>query len=64
MQKLKITVVAGFTLLLAACSEGTDMDRAVIGALAGCAAGEIIDDGECLTGAAVGGLAGAMADDI
>lgn len=49
---------------LAACSQGTDLERALIGAGAGCLAGEIIDDGECLTGAVVGGAAGALSDDI
>jgi len=49
---------------LAACSQGSDLERALIGAGAGCIAGEIIDDGECLVGAAVGGAAGALADDI
>ena len=49
---------------LSACSQGTDLERALIGAGAGCLAGEIIDDGECLVGAAIGGAAGALADDV
>ena len=64
MQK-KISFLALAALIgLAACSQGSDLERALIGAGAGCIAGEIIDDGECLVGAAVGGAAGALADDI
>lgn len=57
---LAIAVILG----LSACSQGTDMERALIGAGAGCIAGEIIDDGECLVGAAIGGAAGALSDDV
>jgi len=53
----------GVALTLAACDEGTDFERAAVGALAGCAVGEIVDD-NCVTGAAVGGAAGALSDDI
>lgn len=61
--KLSILAIAAI-LGLSACSQGTDLERALIGAGAGCLAGEIIDDGECLVGAAVGGAAGALADDV
>ncbi|MEO1536531.1 MAG: hypothetical protein AAFR73_02275 [Pseudomonadota bacterium] len=60
---LPFLAVAAF-LGLTACSQGTDLERALIGAGAGCLAGEIIDDGECLVGAAIGGAAGALSDDI
>ncbi len=64
MQK-KLTVLALVALSgLAACNEGSDIDRAIIGGLAGCAAGEILRDGKCITGAAIGATAGALADDI
>lgn len=49
---------------LSACSQGTDLERAVIGAGAGCLIGDFIDEGECLAGAAVGGAAGALSDDF
>ena len=52
------------TLWLAACDDGSDFDRAVIGGIAGCVAGDIIDEGSCLKGAAVGAAAGALADDV
>ncbi|MEO9827371.1 MAG: hypothetical protein ABJF50_23445 [Paracoccaceae bacterium] len=49
---------------LAGCSQGTDLERAAIGGLAGCVAGDLINEGDCLVGAAVGATAGALADDI
>lgn len=49
---------------LSACSQGTDLERAMVGGAAGCVVGELIDNGECLVGAAVGAGAGALADDI
>lgn len=52
------------TLGLSACSQGTDLERAMVGGAAGCVVGELIDNGECLVGAAVGAGAGALADDI
>lgn len=64
MQK-KLPYLAIFAVLgLTACSQGTDMERALVGGAAGCVVGELIDDGECLVGAAVGAGAGALADDV
>jgi hypothetical protein len=64
MQK-KLTLVAVASILsLAACNQGSDLERAVIGGAIGCAAGEIYEDGECITGAAIGATAGALANDI
>ena len=64
MQKQLSFLAVAAILGLSACSQGTDLERALIGAGAGCIAGEIIDEGECLVGAAVGGAAGALADDV
>lgn len=64
MQKTLPFLAIAAILGLTACSQGTDLERALIGAGAGCVAGEIIDDGECLVGAAIGGAAGALSDDI
>lgn len=64
MQKTFSFLAVAATLGLAACSQGSDIDRALVGGAAGCILGEIIDDGECLVGAAVGAGAGALADDI
>jgi len=49
---------------LAACNEGSDLERAILGAAIGCAAGEILSDGKCIAGAGVGAAAGALADDV
>jgi hypothetical protein len=64
MQKTFALLAIAATFGLSACSQGTDLERALVGAGAGCLAGEIIDDGECLVGAAIGGAAGALADDV
>lgn len=49
---------------LAACNTSGDLERGLIGAGLGCAAGEIIRDGNCVAGAVVGGTAGVIANDI
>ena len=64
MHKNIVLLAIAAILTLSACSQGTDLERALVGAGAGCLAGEIIDDGECLVGAAIGGAAGALADDV
>lgn len=55
-----LALVAG----LSACNVGTDLERAAIGGVVGCALGEIIDDGKCVAGAAVGAAGGALANDF
>lgn len=61
--KLSLAIIAAL-LGLTACTQGSDLERAAVGGAAGCLIGEIIDDGECLTGAVVGAAGGALADDI
>ena len=64
MQK-KLSLLALAAILgLAGCNQGSDLERAVIGGAIGCAAGEVYQDGECITGAAIGATAGALANDI
>lgn len=64
MQKyLSLAVITAF-LGLGACSQGTDLERAAVGGIAGCLVGDFIEEGECLTGAAVGAAGGALVDDI
>ena len=63
MQKTSAILVIAL-LGLTACNTGSDLDRAIVGGLIGCAAGEVYQDGECLSGAAVGAAAGALSDDI
>lgn len=64
MQKKLSLIAVASILALAACNQGSDLERAVIGGAIGCAAGEIYEDGECITGAAIGATAGALANDI
>ena len=64
MQKKLSFIVAAAVLALAGCNSESDLERALIGGAIGCAAGEIYEDGECITGAAIGATAGALANDI
>ena len=64
MQKKLSLLVAATFLGLAGCNTGTDIERALVGGAIGCAAGEILEDGECITGAAIGATAGALSDNI
>lgn len=64
MQKKLPFVLIATLLGLAGCSQGSDLERALVGGAAGCLIGEIIDEGECVTGAVVGAAGGALADDI
>ncbi len=64
MQKILPFIFFAAMLGISACTEGSDLERAIVGAAIGCAAGEILQDGQCVTGAAIGGAAGALADDI
>ena len=64
MQKNIPFIIVAALLGLAGCSQGTDLERAAVGGLAGCLVGEAIDNGECFTGAVVGAAGGALADDI
>lgn len=67
-----LTLIGAVALFgLAACDETndyidrtSDAERAAVGAVAGCIAGEILRDGECVTGAAIGAAGGALANEI
>ena len=64
MQK-KLPIVAFAAMVgLTACNEiDNDIERALVGAAAGCIAGEVLVDGRCVEGAVIGGAAGALSDD-
>ena len=50
---------------LGACDEiNTDLERAAVGAAAGCIAGEVLVNGRCVEGAIIGGAGGAIIDDL
>ncbi|MEL7259099.1 MAG: hypothetical protein AAFN80_14840 [Pseudomonadota bacterium] len=51
------------TLWIFACDEiDSDLERAVVGAAVGCAAGEVLVDGRCIEGAVVGAGVGVLID--
>jgi len=64
MQKTYSIALITAVLGLSACSQGTDIERAAVGGLAGCVIADTIDEGECIPGALLGGVAGALANDF
>lgn len=61
MRKLVALMMASSTFGLFACDEvNTDLERAVVGAAIGCAAGEVLVDGRCVEGAIVGAGVGVL----
>lgn len=62
MQKKSLLLVAVATLGLAACGD-TDLERGVSGAAIG-AVGAEVTGGNAVTGAAIGGAAGVLCDDL
>ena len=59
MSRLCILPAVLTLLSLAACGD-SDVERAVVGAAIGCAAGEVIVDGRCVEGAVVGAGVGVL----
>lgn len=64
MHRTRILAATGLLALLAACNTGSDLERAAIGGAIGCAVGEIIEDGNCVAGGAIGAAGGALANDF
>ncbi|WGH78043.1 hypothetical protein [Jannaschia ovalis] len=64
MHRTLLIPAAALLTLLAGCYAGSDLERAAIGGAIGCAAGEIIEDGNCVAGGAIGAAAGALANDF
>lgn len=62
MFKTSWIIAATAMLGLAGCLEN-DAERALVGAGAGCVAGEVLDN-DCTTGALAGGLVGALSNDF
>jgi len=61
MQRLVAITLVSSTLGLSACDEvDSDLERAVIGAAIGCAAGQVLVDGRCVEGAIVGAGVGVL----
>lgn len=61
MQRFFILAAFGSIVGLTACDEvNSDLERAVVGAAIGCAAGEVLVDGRCAEGAIVGAGVGVI----
>lgn len=60
MRSLVALTVAFSTFGLSGCVGDTTLDRAVVGAAIGCAAGEVLVDGRCVEGAIVGAGVGVL----
>ena len=65
MQKKYSFLAIAALIGLGACDEiNTDLERAAVGAAAGCIAGEVLVNGRCVEGAIIGGAGGAIIDDL
>ena len=64
MQKKFSFALVAAVLALSACNQGSDLERAAVGGLAGCLVGDIVDEGSCLKGGILGAGIGALANDI
>jgi len=63
MRRLIPFIFASSALGLSACAQvNTDLERAVVGAAIGCAAGEVLVDGRCAEGAVVGAGVGVLSN--
>ena len=61
MRKLALLAVVCSAFGLSACSSNSsDLERAVVGAAIGCAAGEVLVDGRCVEGAVIGAGVGVL----
>ena len=61
MHRIFIVAILASTVSLSACNEvDSGLERAVIGAAIGCAAGQILVDGRCVEGAIVGAGVGVL----
>ncbi|MEL6887310.1 MAG: hypothetical protein AAFO86_01245 [Pseudomonadota bacterium] len=59
MSKVLVLPATLAVLFLAACGDD-NIERAVVGAAIGCAAGEVLVDGRCIEGAVVGAGVGVL----
>ena len=63
MRHVTLIFAALSSLGLAACSgDDSRLERAVVGAAIGCAAGQVLVDGRCVEGAIVGAGVGVLTD--
>lgn len=64
MRKSILAIALVATSALAGCFQTVDQQNAAIGAVGGCVVGEIVRDGKCVEGALLGGLGGALFNDM
>ena len=64
MQKKFSFALVAAVLALSACNQGSDLERAAVGGLAGCLVGDMVDEGSCLKGGILGAGIGALANDF
>ena len=64
MQKKLSFALFAAILGLSACSQGSDLERAAVGGLAGCVVGDALSEGSCIKGGILGAGLGALANDI
>lgn len=63
MKKFVTLLTVPTLLSLLACSEvDSDLERAVVGAVIGCAAGETLVEGRCVEGAVIGAGVGVLTE--
>ena len=63
MRKAALILAACSGFGLSACSSNSsDLERAVIGAAIGCAAGQVLVDGRCVEGAVIGAGVGILTE--
>ena len=60
MRRLTVLIVASSTFGLIGCVADSSLERAVVGAAIGCAAGEVLVNGRCAEGAIVGAGVGVL----
>ncbi len=63
MRSLRLAAVPAVLLAAAACTNSTDTERAVGGAVIGASAAAILDE-NIVAGAGIGATAGVLADDV
>ncbi len=64
MRKFTLVLAVLGATGLSGCLATPDLQNAAMGAALGCVAGEIIANGQCVTGAALGAAGGALANDL
>lgn len=64
MRKTILAFAVIATTTLSGCLNTPDLENAALGAAIGCIAGEVIQNGKCATGAAVGAAGGALYNDL